>query len=68
MKPVRKIDNTSKERIKYILIGFIIGVIIGMVTICLLMRFGIIRPFGSGAFSNGAFRNISGPFQGVPPR
>jgi hypothetical protein len=39
-----------EDRTKYILIGIIIGIAIGMFILYLLMTSGIIRPYGFGDF------------------
>jgi hypothetical protein len=58
-----------KDRTKYILIGIIIGIAIGMIMFYLLMTFRIIRPFGLGGFRefvpNGNFTNFTRPIRGV---
>jgi len=57
-----------KDRTKYILIGMIIGIIIGMAMFYLLINFRIFRPFGFGGIRefplNGNFTNFTRPSRG----
>jgi len=54
-----------EERIKYILIGIIIGIVTGVAVFYLLLNLGIIRPFGLRGFMRpGNFTNFTGPFRG----
>jgi hypothetical protein len=54
-----------KDRTKYILIGIVIGIIIGMAMFYLLINFRIIRPFGFGDIRgfprNNTFSNFTRP-------
>jgi hypothetical protein len=55
-----------EERTKYILIGIIIGIAIGMMMLYLLMAFRIIRLFGFREFApNDNFTNFTRPPRGV---
>jgi hypothetical protein len=58
-----------EERTKYILIGIIIGIAIGMIMFYLLMTFRIIRPYGFGGFREFArqdnLTNFTRPSRGV---
>lgn len=57
-----------KDKTKYMLIGMIIGIVIGMTMLYLLITFRIIRPFGLGGFTGfaryGNFTNFTRPPRG----
>jgi len=48
-----------KERIKYMLIGIAIGIVIGIALFYLLTTFRILRPFGFGNFPSNSSRNFT---------
>ena len=55
-----------KERTRYMLMGIIIGIVIGMALLYTLVTFRIIRPFGFREFAgagNGNFTNMTMPFR-----
>lgn len=43
--------NEKNQKIKYILIGIAIGIVIGFAIFYLLMSLGVIRPFFMGGFN-----------------
>jgi hypothetical protein len=53
-----------EERTKYMLMGIIIGIVIGMAIFYLLVTFRVIRPFGFRGFEGpGNFTNLTMPFR-----
>ena len=53
-----------EERTKYMLLGIIIGIVIGMAIFYLLVTFRVIRPFGFRGFEGpGNFTNLTMPFR-----
>lgn len=57
-----------KDQIKYIMIGVIVGIAIGMITLYSLITFRIVRPFGFGGFGqfgqNNNLTNFPRPSRG----
>jgi hypothetical protein len=56
-----------KEKTKYLLIGFILGIVVGAVAIYLVMRFGFIRPYGFRDLARtGNITNFTRPMGNAP--
>jgi hypothetical protein len=67
---MREIEKTNQNRIKHLLIGMVVGIIVGMAMFYLLLNFSIIKPYyifhgarnlgymrfpGNGNFTRGNF-------------